>query len=299
MGVKERGREMPELPEVETIRRALKERLVGRTFTDVEIRLPRLLVDPRDPKRFRHVLIGKTVHDMLRRGKYLLFDLGDGYLLSHLRMEGKYDVIPAGSILPPHTHMIFVLDNDAWLIYRDVRQFGTMEWVRREALSTHPSLQKLGPEPLDDGFTLSVWNERLNLRKGQMIKAFLLDQTNIAGMGNIYVDEALYLAGIHPETPAGLLSKKKRAGLYAAIREVLTRGVEAGGASVRTYRAPNEALGYFQLELSVYGRSSHPCPKCGQMIERIVVAGRGTHFCPSCQKKPVRRLVSVKKGEQT
>lgn len=277
---------MPELPEVETIRRVLKEKLVDRTIIDVEAKLPRLLVNPRDPEHFRLLLRGKKIYDVLRRGKYLLFDLGDGYVLSHLRMEGKYDFMSVGAPLPAHTHVIFVLDDGERLIYRDVRQFGTMEWVRRASLSTHPSLQKLGPEPLDDGFTLSVWNERLNLRKGQMIKAFLLDQTNIAGMGNIYVDEALHLARIHPKTQVGRLSSKKRVALYDAIRNVLQRGLEAGGASVRTYRAPDEALGYFQLELRVYGRAGEACPRCGQIIERMMVAGRGTHICPSCQKQP-------------
>lgn len=286
---------MPELPEVETIRRALKEKLVGRMIIDVQMKLLRLLVSPRDPEHFRLLLRGKTIRDVLRRGKYLLFDLGDGYILSHLRMEGKYDLVHADAPLPNHTHAVFVLDHGDWLIYRDVRQFGTMEWVSREALPEHPSLQALGPEPLDDAFTMEAWKARLERRKGQMIKAFLLDQTNIAGLGNIYTDEALHLARIHPKTPVGRISPQKRALLYEAIRDVLKRGIVAGGASVRTYRAPNEALGYFQIELRVYGRAGEACPRCGKPIERIVVAGRGTHICPACQKQPKdRAIVHVK-----
>ncbi|CAM3393138.1 bifunctional DNA-formamidopyrimidine glycosylase/DNA-(apurinic or apyrimidinic site) lyase [Hydrogenibacillus schlegelii] len=273
---------MPELPEVETVRRGLQSSLSGRRIAAVDVRLPRLIRSP-EPEAFCRRLVGRTFGRIDRRGKYLLLALSPDVLVVHLRMEGKFDLVPAGTPEPPHVHVVFLLDDGRELRYRDVRQFGTFDLVPEAHLAAFPPLAALGPDALDPAWDLPALLARLGRHRRRPIKALLLDQTIVAGIGNIYADEALFRAGIHPRRPAGSLRPDEAAALWSAVRGVLEDGIARGGASVRSYRGPNDALGYFQLALAVYGREGEPCPRCGTAIERTVVAGRGSRFCPRCQ----------------
>lgn len=276
---------MPELPEVETVRQTLRKHILGRTIVDIDIRLPRLIRQPEAVEEFKLMLNGLTIREIDRRGKYLLFQIPPFTLVSHLRMEGKYSIHSAGEEIEKHTHVIFVLDNQTELRYRDVRTFGTFDLVPQGNFDSISGLVSLGPEPLEDTFTFEQFRKICNQKTTRNIKAFLLDQTNIAGLGNIYVDEALFYAKIHPEREVSSLTKIELEQLYAGIRKSLSDGVRAGGATVRTYRNSEGEMGYFQLQIEVYGRKGLPCNRCGTPIERIVVAGRGTHICPKCQKR--------------
>lgn len=275
---------MPELPEVETVRRTLRKHILGRRIVDITIHLPRLIRQPQEISEFTLNLCGLTIEEIDRRGKYLLFQIPPFTLVSHLRMEGKYFIHSSGEKVDKHTHLIFTLDNGTELRYRDVRTFGTFDLVPQYDYSSIVGLHELGPEPLDEQFTFARFQAICNQKTTRNIKSFLLDQRNIAGLGNIYVDEALFYAKIHPERPVTSLTKEELQRLYEGIRKVLQDGVEAGGASVRTYRNGDGEMGYFQLQIQVYGRKGLPCSRCGTAIERIVVAGRGTHICPQCQK---------------
>lgn len=274
---------MPELPEVETIKETLRNRILGETIDEVTILLPRLIRTPEEPDRFRERLIGRTIREVTRRGKYLIFHLPPFRLISHLRMEGRYSIHGAGDPVEKHTHLIWRFRSGEELRYRDVRQFGTFDLISKEE-EEPKGFKRLGLEPLTPAFTLKAFSRLLSLPTRRNIKAFLLDQAKVAGLGNIYTDEALFHAGIHPERPVSSLTGKEIKRLYGAIDEVLRKGVEAGGATVRSYTNAGGGMGYFQLEICVYGQEGKPCPRCGGEIERIVTAGRGTHLCPHCQR---------------
>lgn len=273
---------MPELPEVETVARTLRELVVGKRVREVEVRLPKIVKRPADPAAFAAQLAGQTVRGTGRRGKYLKVFFDDVVLVSHMRMEGRYTLCASDDPKEPHTHVVFRFADGTELRYRDTRQFGTMHLFPRGAEEHAPPLSVLGPEPLDPAFTAEDFAARLRARRTRL-KALLLDQTFLAGLGNIYVDEALFGAGLHPERPAHTLTADEAVRLYHSIRQTLMRGIARGGASVRTYRNGKGEMGMFQLELDVYGRRGEPCRRCGTPIARIVVAGRGTHLCPSCQ----------------
>lgn len=278
---------MPELPEVENVKRSLEALVTGKTIRDVDVRLGRIVRKPDDAMLFSSLLEGCVINGVSRRGKYLLFDVPPYTLVSHLRMEGQYRLCESNEPLVPHTHVIFHFDDGTELRYRDVRQFGTMDLVRDE--SEFPSgLAELGPEPFDEALTPDGFYARLHKRTAP-IKAVLLDQTVIAGLGNIYVDEALHMSGIHPERAASTLNKKQISLLLDKIREILLRAIEAGGSSIKTYVNGYGRHGGFQMELAVYGREGETCRTCGTVIEKSRVAGRGTHVCPKCQPKPRRR----------
>ncbi|SMO34191.1 DNA-formamidopyrimidine glycosylase [Melghirimyces algeriensis] len=272
---------MPELPEVETVKETLKTLIVGKTVEDVSIFLPRLIKEP-EPEAFREMLKGRTVTGVGRRGKFLLIFFDPWVLVSHLRMEGRYSLELQDQPKEKHTHVIFGFTDGTELRYRDVRTFGTMHlWPKGEELD-RPPLYKLGPEPLSDAFTLEQFTERLSGRKTR-IKALLLNQEFLTGLGNIYVDESLYTAGIHPERSVSTLTSTEVKRLYESIRSTLKEAIEAGGSSVRSYVNGNGEMGRFQLRIKVYGRKGEPCHCCGTPIVRTVVAGRGTHFCSKCQ----------------
>lgn len=274
---------MPELPEVENVRRSLESLVTGKTIASVDVRLPRIIRTPDDALRFALELEGCTIQAVGRRGKYLLLDVPPFTLVSHLRMEGQYRVAQRGEPELPHTHVVFQFDDDSELRYRDVRQFGTMDLV--PAGGPWPSgLAGLGPEPFDATLTVQAFHRRLHRRAP--IKAVLLDQTAIAGLGNIYVDEALFAVGIHPERPAERVTRKQAAALLEAIRDVLTQAIDAGGSSIKTYTDGYGRHGGFQMALNAYAREGQPCRRCGAPIEKLRVAGRGTHVCPVCQRRP-------------
>ena len=273
---------MPELPEVETVRRRLAPVLEGATIERAEIVDPRL-TRPVAPAIVADRLVGDTVATLDRRGKYLLWRLASGRtLVVHLRMTGSLRHAPAGG-LPDDAYRRarVVLDTGAEVGYRDVRRFGTWELLDDGHLRPYLA-SRLGPEPLAPSFTAARLARLLEGRRAP-IKAFLLDQRRIAGVGNIYADEALWRARIHPRRTAGELGPDEVARLHRGIRAALRRGVELQGSTLRDYATPDGASGGMQREFHVYGRLGEPCDRCGTPIERIVVAGRGTWLCPRCQ----------------
>ena len=275
---------MPELPEVETIRLRLEPKLVGRRLEHVRIDDPRL-VRPYEPVQVAAELEGERVSALDRRGKYLIvrFESGRG-LLIHLRMTGSLRHAPAGTLEDdPHRRAVVRLDDGSDVAYRDLRRFGT--WLVVEPEELEPYLDaRLGAEPLADGFTAATLRKRLAGRRAP-IKAALLDQRTLAGMGNIYADEALWRARIHPLRPAGELSATEVRRLRPAIRAALEAGIARQGSTLRDYRLPDGGAGAMQHEFKVYGRDDEPCDRCGTPIEKIRAAGRGTWYCPRCQPR--------------
>ena len=287
---------MPELPEVESIRAQLAPLLVGRRFERVEILDPRL-TRPLAPDEVPTRVEGQSVEAVERRGKYLVVRFRGGRsLLIHLRMTGNLSHHRDGPLPDdPYRRAVISLDNGSDIVYRDVRRFGT--WVVLEAPDVEPYVAlRLGPEPLEPSFTARELARRLAGRRAP-IKAALLNQAIVAGLGNIYVDEALWRARLHPERPAGSLTPAESRRLHGAIRRSLAVGILRQGATLRDYRLPGGEPGAMQLEFNVYGRGAEPCPRCGAPIEKTRAGGRGTSFCPRCQPlhphparpKPARR----------
>jgi formamidopyrimidine-DNA glycosylase len=283
---------MPELPEVETVRRTLNALVAGKTIERVTVLLPRIIQKPDDPDRFSAELAGRTIREIARRGKFLRFLMDDLVLLSHLRMEGRYGVYGRDEPVEKHTHVIFRFTDGTELRYKDVRQFGTMHLFAPGEDLASPPLSRLGPEPLEPSFTLGAFRRMLAGRQTK-IKPLLLNQEAVAGLGNIYVDEALFRARIHPERPVGALSAAEQKRLHEAIVTTLREAVEAGGSSIKSYVNGQGETGMFQHRLRVYGRKGEPCPACGTPILKTTVAGRGTHFCPKCQKTGKRIIHST------
>ncbi|AST92823.1 DNA-formamidopyrimidine glycosylase [Sutcliffiella cohnii] len=275
---------MPELPEVETVRRTLVQLVKGKTIAEVEVRWPKMIKEPDDVQQFELLLRGQTILDIGRRGKFLLFTLSDYVMVSHLRMEGRYGLFAKEEPMNKHVHVIFRFTDGTELRYQDVRKFGTYHLFKPgEELKTKP-LVNLGPEPFDESFTVDVLKQKLQ-RTNRNIKAALLDQSVVVGLGNIYVDEALFRSNIHPETIASSLTDEQIRTLHREIILTLQDAVEKGGSTVRSYVNSQGEIGLFQLDIFVYGRNDEPCKKCGTVIEKSVVAGRGTHICPNCQRK--------------
>jgi formamidopyrimidine-DNA glycosylase len=274
---------MPELPEVETIRRRLAPVVEGATIEAAEIVDPRL-TRPVDPDLVADALVGERIVALDRRGKYLLWRLESGRtLVVHLRMTGSLRHASRGT-LPDDAYRraTLALDTGASVAYRDVRRFGTWELLDQDHLS--PYLEtRLGPEPLAPSFSATRLATLAAGRKAP-IKAFLLDQRRVAGVGNIYADEALWRARIHPLRPAGELDAAEIVRLHRALRAALRKGIELQGSTLTDYVTPDGERGSMQHEFHVYGRLGEPCDRCGRPIERIVVAGRGTWFCPHCQR---------------
>lgn len=280
---------MPELPEVETIRRGLLKLIKGKTIARVTVYYPPLIQCPADID-LGSVLPGAAVTDILRRGKYLIFLLdNDWALVLHLRMTGQ--IFPADPDKPrdKHIHAVFDFVGGPNLYYRDQRKFGRIILMPQKDLPTFTPLAKLGPEPLS-GLTAEEFKSRLAKRKGK-IKAVLLDQRVLAGLGNIYADEALHRAGIHPERVAQYLTPGEIEALYRAVQEVLRLGIDHQGTTINTYVNADGESGEFQKLLRVYGKKGQPCAVCGTPITKIEVGGRGTHFCPRCQPENNRREI--------
>ena len=267
---------MPELPEVETIRAQLAPRLEGRTFSRVEILDPRL-TRPHDLFEVMEELEGDRVASVERRGKYLLLRLESGLsLLVHLRMTGSFGFAPMS-----HERAVLELDDGSRLAYRDVRRFGT--WLVLEDAQLEPYLAaKNGPEPLGSRFTASWLTQRLAARRAPL-KAVLLDQRVVAGLGNIYADEALWRSRLNPLRPANDVSPAEAARLHRSIRAALRAGIDRQGSTLSDYRTPEGDAGGMQDEFRVYGRDGEPCSRCGTTISKTRVGGRGTWFCPRCQ----------------
>lgn len=279
---------MPELPEVESVRRGLERLLKGKQITEVIVFWERIIAEPKEISEFKKDIQVQKIHSIDRRGKFLLFNLTDFVLISHLRMEGKYRLEKKDTPISKHTHVIFNLDSGEELRYLDVRKFGRMSLVSHEVVFKHPSLIKLGPEPIKEALTIETLGQELKKRK-KAIKATLLDQSVIAGIGNIYADEILFDAKINPSRKTNTLSEAEIFRLTHSILNVIDKAVKAGGTTIRTYENAFGELGTYQTNLKVYGRTGLECVRCQTIIEKIKVAQRGTHFCPNCQKMPGER----------
>jgi formamidopyrimidine-DNA glycosylase len=275
---------VPELPEVETIRTRLEPGLVGRTFERVLITDPRL-TRPEPPEIVAAELEGERVRAVSRRGKYLIVEFESGrHLLIHLRMTGNVlHPAPSASDGDPHRRAVVRLDDGSDVAYRDVRRFGTWELLEPGELDEYFAARRLGGEPLDRAFTTKALVGAFANRRAP-VKAALLDQRAAAGVGNIYADEALWRARIHPLRPAGSLSPEEVAALRNGVREALRTGIARQGATLRDYRRPDGGRGGMQDRFRVYGRAGEPCFRCGTPIEKIRAGGRGTWFCPHCQR---------------
>ncbi len=275
---------MPELPEVETIRRHLAAKVCGMVITGVEVRDQRL----RRPVETEVLcgLVGRRMVAIGRRGKYLLVHLDDGRtLVLHLGMSGHVVLCPRGAPADKHDHVVFALDSHMELRYNDPRRFGAIMVMDDKTLGEGGGWACLGPEPLGEGLTVRYLQERAAGRRVP-VKVFLMDGRVVAGVGNIYANEALYKAGIDPRRSASSLSEAEWQRVRRAIRAVLRAAIRQGGTTLRDegFRNPAGEGGYFQVRLAVYGREGMPCQRCGLPIVRAVVAGRSTYYCPSCQR---------------
>jgi formamidopyrimidine-DNA glycosylase len=276
---------MPELPEVETVVRALRRPLIGRTITGIRNTWPRHLATP-ELAELQYRIHGQQIQAINRRAKYLLFSLTGGEtLIIHLKMTGHLYVVPATTASDKHAHTVFTLDHNDEFRFQDTRKFGRVYLVR----DPNEVVAGLGPEPLEATFTPELLAERLAGRS-RSLKPLLLEQTFVAGIGNIYADEALYDARLHPLQTADSLQPADLPALHAAIQKVLRLGIEREGASIDRYRKPDGEKGDMQNAVAVFQRTGQPCYQCGTPIERIVVGGRSTHFCPNCQ--PLRTNTS-------
>lgn len=270
---------MPELPEVETTRRALQPHLAGRTISAVTLRTAKLR-HPLDPDLV-NMLPGKRLHGITRRGKYLLVTCDGGTLLIHLGMTGHLRLAPAGAPPGRYDHVEILLDNGMLLRLSDPRKFGSVIWVDGDP-DDHPLLKGLGPEPLGDGFTPG-YLERVCQGRKVAVKLILMNSRLLVGVGNIYANEALFRAGINPVRPAGSLDKDECARLAAAVREILGGAVARGEKTLETFLSVEEKPVYFPLEAMVYGRGGEPCTTCGTSIRQETLGNRSTFWCPVCQ----------------
>ncbi len=272
---------MPELPEVETIRRGLEEVLPGLIFSRVEVICPGLLKDT-SAGEFSASLAGKKISGTDRRGKYLLLNIADGCRIAiHLRMTGRLVFARHQQQTDKHSRLLFHFCDGSSLLFSDIRKFGTVNLLTA-GNDCRKGLPALGPEPLSGDFNFPYLDRELEKRLVS-VKALLLDQRIIAGLGNIYADEILHRAGIRPERRSRSLVREERLALFRSIREVLEEAISSRGTTMSDYRDASGLAGRFQEKLQVYGRKSQPCLRCGAAICRSQVAGRGTHYCPECQ----------------
>lgn len=283
---------MPELPEVETTARLLRPRLVGRRLRDVDVRWPRTL-GGQAPAELEEAVVGARVAAVRRRAKYVIIDLARGRrsagaLLVHLRMTGRL-VVERADATPDWSRVRLGLDRGA-LHFLDVRKFGRLRWWADPEDPEGP-LAPLGPEPLGESFT-AAWLHRALAGRRRVLKPLLLDQTFLAGLGNIYVDESLHIARLHPLERSDAVDRRAAGRLQRAIQATLREAIEREGSSFDAfYRTPEGQPGSYQHQFRVYGREGRPCRRCGAAVERLVVAQRGTHVCPRCQPAPPPRIL--------
>jgi formamidopyrimidine-DNA glycosylase len=271
---------MPELPEVETTRRGITPYLVGRRVAEVAVREPRLRWPV--PAELGERLPGRTIEGVARRGKYLLLAAGDASVLLHLGMSGNLRILPAATPPGRHDHLDIVLEDGRCLRLQDPRRFGAALWLPAPPLA-HPLLAHLGPEPLDDAFD---GDHLFALSRGRRvaIKPFVMDSKVVVGVGNIYANESLFRARIHPLRAAGRVSRERCAHLAEAIKSVLTEAIAQGGTTLRDFLDGEGRPGYFKQSLQVYDRAGQPCPTCASPIRETRIGQRSTFYCPRCQR---------------
>lgn len=273
---------MPELPEVETVRRGLNQIADGHKIVGIDVNYGKTIEN--DVEEFREALIGQTIKRVDRRGKYLLFRFTNQLtMISHLRMEGSYFKQKTGLPVDKHTHVIFHLDNDTDLCYRDTRKFGRMHLVPTGTEMNYGGLKTIGPEPTEKDFTLDYFEKILHKSRGK-IKPFLLNQKHVAGLGNIYCDEVLWMSKINPEQPANSLTTEQAKVLRENIIKEIATATDHKGTTVHTYKNAFGDAGGFQDYLKAYDHGGEKCPRCGTKMIKIKVAQRGTTYCPHCQE---------------
>ena len=270
---------MPELPEVETSRRGIEPYVTGQEVSRVRIRNRSLRWPVADD--FETALTGRVIASVGRRAKYLLFNTEGGSAILHLGMSGSVTIVPAGTPAGVHDHVDIELASGDVLRFRDPRRFGSLHWADEPA--GHWLLTDLGPEPLSEAFDGHyLWRQAQGRRVA--VKPFIMNAGIVVGVGNIYASESLFRAGIHPRRKAGRIARTRYESLAEAIKEVLTRAIEAGGTTLRDFYGFNGQAGYFQLELDVYGRDGEACPRCNATIRHAVLGQRSTYFCVNCQR---------------
>lgn len=277
---------MPELPEVETIKSQLNKTIKGKRIINVKVSLPKIIKAPLE--KFKRAVLGSKIINIRRRAKLIIIDLSSGYsLLIHLKMTGQLIYCPSYETRSrsAHTHLIILFQNNAALFYNDLRQFGYIKLVKTKRVRELID-KEYGPEPFDKNFTLSAFKGLIEgkLRQNGKIKQFLIDQKNIAGIGNIYADEILFFSGVMPTRKISTLSINEIKKIYEGIRKILATAIKFRGSSVNNYLDSQGRVGEYHLRLKVYSRGNQPCKKCGVKIKKIKLGGRGTHFCPNCQK---------------
>lgn len=272
---------MPELAEVETVRNTLKKQILKKRIDNIKILYPNMIES--DVKEFSKILIGKTFIDILRKGKWLIFDLENYYLISHLRMEGKYFIKPIDEKIEKHEHVIFYLNDNTSLRYHDTRKFGRMRLLKKEDISKCEEINKLGLEPGDNNLTGKYLLEHFRNKK-LPIKTVLLDQSIISGLGNIYVDEVLFKSNINPLKEANKITLDEANKICNSSKEIIKKAIECGGTTIRSYTSSLGVIGRYQDYLMVHKRENEKCNICLDTIKRIKVNGRSTYFCPTCQK---------------
>ena len=271
---------MPELPEVETVKNGLIKKVLNKKITSCKIIYEGIIAYPKTEEFIKNIT-NQTINDIKRKGKFLIFELDDYFLVSHLRMEGKYFIKEKKDSLNKHDHVILTLNDKEELRYNDTRKFGKMHLVKKDELYKTP-LIKLGLEPWDDSLTKEYLKIKFN--KNKAIKTLLLDQSIITGIGNIYADEILFLSKINPNTKGSDLTNKNLQDIINNTKIILEKAIKSGGTTIHTYTSVDGITGRFQQELLVHGKKSLPCPTCKTEILKIVVNGRGTYYCSKCQK---------------
>ena len=275
---------MPELPEVETVRLGLLAKVLQLKINHVALHLPRLVSYPKKNSNWTSSLIQSRIYAIQRKGKYLLFYLDNGKdLMIHLGMSGRIFYQSTSMTPPPHSHFILRFDNEMEMRFIDPRTFGKIALFDHLDYTPLPGLLHIGLDPLSSDYNLV--NFKTCLQGKRKIKAFLLDQQYLAGIGNIYADECLFLAGIHPLTLTHRLNDRQIKALFASIRTILKKSVSKGGTTIHTFENTDQDFGHYQDYLKVYGRKDNPCPRCQSPIQRTLVVQRSTYYCPGCQHK--------------
>jgi formamidopyrimidine-DNA glycosylase len=273
---------MPELPEVETVKETLKQNVLNKKIKDISIYWDNIIEYP-IKSEFINDIKEQTITDIKRRGKWLMFELNDYYLMSHLRMEGKFFFRTKGDNLNKHEHVVILFEDNTELRYQDTRKFGKMHLIKKEEINNRKPLIDLGLEPFDNDLTIEYLKNKYRNKK-LPIKTVLLDQSIITGIGNIYANEILFLSKINPLTKANELNDNNLKDIIKNTQEVLNEAIKKGGTTIRSYTSKEGVTGLFQHELFIHGREKEQCKICNSTIEKIKVNGRGTYYCPNCQK---------------
>ena len=272
---------MPEIAEVETVRNTLKKRLLKKRIIAVKVLYPQMIES--DVNEFKKNIINQEFIDIKRRGKWLIFELDNYYLISHLRMEGKYFIKPTGEDIAKHEHVIFELDDGNDLRYHDTRKFGRMRLLDKDMLADCEEIQKQGYEPMDSNLTGEYLLNKFKNKK-LPIKTVLLDQTIISGLGNIYADEVLFKSNINPLRSANSITMEEAKKIIESSNTIIKKAMEMGGTTIRSYTSSLGVTGHYQDYLCVHKQENKPCKNCGTLIKRIKVNGRSTYYCENCQK---------------